>query len=88
VKSIVANFPSESAVSVHESQSAFSHPIVACSIAYIQSNFGWLPDSIKHLETLGLPLQESTDIMKNASEKLGVMRGEVGERVSTRCRRC
>jgi hypothetical protein len=33
VKSVVAKFPSESAVSVDESQSAFSYPKVACSIA-------------------------------------------------------
>jgi hypothetical protein len=35
VKSIVAKFPSESAVLVCESQGAFSNPVVACSIAYI-----------------------------------------------------
>jgi hypothetical protein len=57
VKSIVAKFPSESAVSVHESQSACSDPKVACLIDYIQSNFGWLPESVKRLETQGLPLQ-------------------------------
>jgi hypothetical protein len=69
VESIVDKFPSESALSVHESQSAFSDPKVACSIAYIRGNFGWLPGSIKRLETQGLPLQESVDVMKNASEK-------------------
>jgi hypothetical protein len=53
VKSIVAKFPSESAVLMHESQSAFSDPKVACSIAYIRSNFSWLPESIKCLETPG-----------------------------------
>jgi hypothetical protein len=51
VKLIVAKFPSEPAVSMHESQSALSDPKVACSIAYIRSNFGWLPESIKRLET-------------------------------------
>jgi hypothetical protein len=70
MKSIVAKFPSDSAVSVRESQSAFSDPKVACSIAYIRSYFGWLPEGIKRLETRGLPQQESMDLMKNASEKL------------------
>jgi hypothetical protein len=69
VKSIVAKFPSESAVSVREFQSAFSDPEVASSIAYIRSNFFWHPEVIKCLETQGLPLQESMDIMKNASER-------------------
>jgi hypothetical protein len=84
VKSIVAKLPSEYAVSGRESQSAFSNPIVACSIAYIRSNFGWLLDSIKHLETRGLPVLETTDIMKNASEKLSVVEWEAGESVSTK----
>jgi hypothetical protein len=64
LKSIVAKFPSESAVSVRESQSAFRDPEVACSIAYIRSNIFWLPESVKRLETQDLPLQESVDIMK------------------------
>jgi hypothetical protein len=84
VKSIVTKFPSESVVSVRESQSAFSDPEVACSIAYIRSNFGLLPENIKRLETQGLPLQESMDIMKSASEKHSVVEGEAGESVSTK----
>jgi hypothetical protein len=84
VKSIVGKFPPESAVSVRESQGAFSDPKVACSIACIRSNFGWLPENVKHLETQGLPLQESMDIMKNASEKLSDVKGEAGESVSTK----
>jgi hypothetical protein len=67
---------------VRESDSAFSDPKVACSIAYIRSKFGWLPESIKRLVTQGLPLQESSDIMKNASEKLSAVKGEAGESVS------
>jgi hypothetical protein len=45
---------------------------VACSVVYIRSNFGWLPENIKRLETQGRLLQESMEIMKNASEKLSV----------------
>jgi hypothetical protein len=81
-KSIVAKFPSESAVSVRESQIAFSDPKAACSIAYIRSNFGWFPESIKRLKTQRLPLQEFTDTTKNASGKLSAGKGEVGESVS------
>jgi hypothetical protein len=63
---------------VCESQTAFSDPEVVCSIAYIRSNFGWLPASIK------LPLQESMDIIKNESEKFSVVKAEAGEIVSTK----
>jgi hypothetical protein len=55
---------------------------VACSIAYIRSNFRWLQESIKRLATQGLLLQESMDIIKNASEKLSAVKGEAGESIS------
>jgi hypothetical protein len=50
-------------------------------MAYIHSNFGWIPDSIKKLETTGLSLQESMDILENAEVKLSAVRGETGEKV-------
>jgi hypothetical protein len=61
---------------------------VACSIAYIRSNFGWLPESIqvKRLETQGLPLQESMDIMKNVSEKFGLVKGRLVKVCPPSCR--
>jgi hypothetical protein len=38
----------------------------------------------KTIRKSGLPLQESMDIMKNASEKFSVARGKAGESVSTK----
>jgi hypothetical protein len=66
VKSVVATFHVESAVAVRESQTAFSEPEIACSMAYVRSNFDWIPDNIKKLETTGLPLQESMGILENS----------------------
>jgi hypothetical protein len=77
VKLIVAKFPTEFAVSVCESQSAFSHPKVAYSNAYTRNNFSWLPESIKRLKSQRL-------LMKIASNKLSVVKGEAGENVSTK----
>jgi hypothetical protein len=71
VKSVVATFHAESAVAVREYLTAFSEPEIACCIAYVRSNFGWIPDSIKKLETTGLSLQESMGIFENAELKLG-----------------
>jgi hypothetical protein len=88
VKSIVAKFPSECAVSVREPQNAFSDPKVACSIYYIRRNFGWLPKSTRRLGTQILPLQKSMDIMKNASEKLGVVKGRLVKVCPPSFRRC
>jgi hypothetical protein len=80
VKSVVATFHAESAVAVRESQTAFSEPEIACSMAYFRSNFDWIPDSIKTLETTGLSLHECMGILGNAEVKLSVVRGETGEK--------
>jgi hypothetical protein len=69
---------------VLESQNAFSDPKVACSIAYIRSKFGWRLESVKRLETQEIPLQESMDTIKNASEKLSAVKEDVGVSVSTK----
>jgi hypothetical protein len=55
---------------------------MTCSIAYIRNNIGWRLESVKRLETQGLPLQKSMDTMKNASEKLSFVKDEAGESVS------
>jgi hypothetical protein len=84
VKSVVATFHAQSAVAVRESQAAFSEPKIACSMACVCSNCAWIPDSIKKLETTGLSLQESMDILENAEVKLSAVRGETGEKVYTK----
>jgi hypothetical protein len=81
VKSVVATFRAESAVAVRESQTAFSEPEIACSMANVRSIFGWIPDSIKKLETTGLSLQESMDILENAEVKLSAVLGETSKKV-------
>jgi hypothetical protein len=68
VKSVVATFHAETAVAVRESQTTFSE-----HMAYVRSNFGWIPHSIKKLETTGLSLQESMDILENAEVKVGAV---------------
>jgi hypothetical protein len=73
VKSVVATFHTESSVAVRESQTAVSEPEIACSMAYVRSNFGWIPESIKKLETTGLSLQESMGILENAEVKLSAI---------------
>lgn len=55
---------------------------MVCSFACIQSNFDWLLESIKHIETRGLPPQESTDVTESASEKTSVMKRQSGEGAS------
>jgi hypothetical protein len=80
VKSVFATFLPESAVAVRETQTAFNEPEKACSMIYVRSNFGWIPESIKKLETTGLSLQESMGILENAEVKLCAVRGEIGEK--------
>jgi hypothetical protein len=73
VKSVVTTFHAESAVAVRESQTALIETKVACSMAYVHSNFSWIPDSIKKLETTGLSLQEFMDILENAEVKFSAV---------------
>jgi hypothetical protein len=69
------------AIAVHESQTAFSEPKIACSMAYVRSNFAFIPYSIKKWETTGISLQESMDILENAEVKLNAVQRETGEKV-------
>lgn len=84
VKSVVETLSPDSAVSVSESLSAFNNSKVICSVSYIKTHFGWLPDSIKKLETAGLTLQEAIGIVEEAVNKLNAVQGEVGDKVSTK----
>ncbi|KAJ4427020.1 hypothetical protein ANN_26819 [Periplaneta americana] len=68
----------KSAVSVRETQSAFSDSKVQCQLAYIQSNFGFIADSIIKLETRGMPLKTSLDIVEDVKSKLSAVEGIVG----------
>lgn len=81
IKPVVDSFPSESAVSVGIAQKLFKDSKEACDIAYIDSNFGWLAESIKKLETVGRPLLESMEIIEDAKRLLQGVCGDVGEKV-------
>jgi hypothetical protein len=43
------------------------------SNTFVRSDIGWIPDSIKKLETTGLSLQESMGILENAEVKLSAL---------------
>lgn len=81
VKSVVTSFPAESGAAVRESQNAFNEPGVECSLSYIVSNFGWIAKSIKKLETPGLSLKESMNIIEDAEMKLNTVQGETGMKI-------
>jgi hypothetical protein len=50
-------------------------------MAYIHSNVGWIARTIKKLETTGLSIQESVNILENSEVKLSVLRGETDEKI-------
>ena len=51
-------------------------------MGYIKSNFGLIPENIEKLETVGLSLMESMDIIRDVENKLSAVRGSVGEKVT------
>lgn len=56
------SFDKESANCIEQAQEYFSNENVKNDLLYIKSHFKFLIDSIKRLETFGLPLTEKLDI--------------------------
>ena len=60
---MVNSFDATEAASIFKSQQAFNNNTVAQHLAHIQANFSVLPSSITKLETQGLTLGQSLDIL-------------------------
>lgn len=64
VKSIVDSFDQTNAESIAESQKKFADRTVQSDLAFIKSNFSSIPTSIVKLETKGLAINESIEIVE------------------------
>jgi hypothetical protein len=75
-------------MNLHSTRTIWMHAIspwipkcIQCCMAYIHSNFGWIPHSIKKLETTELSLQKSMDSLENAEVKLSAVWGETSKKI-------
>lgn len=70
VKSVVDTFDSEDAEAIGLAKQAFAHERIETDLAYIKCNFASLVAATVKLETQGLPLNESIDIIESVKNNL------------------
>ena len=78
---VIDSFDANEAASIAEAQEVFRCDHLAQDLAFISSHFSKLPKIIKQLETLGLPLSESTHIASNFIEELYLVPGLCGNKM-------
>ncbi|KAL4107962.1 hypothetical protein QTP88_018231 [Uroleucon formosanum] len=78
LKSIIEEFEEESEC-VRAAKRLFKMPSIQSNLVYIVSNFGFLPDTITKLETRGVLLSKSVDIVNNIQIKLEECNGEIAK---------
>ncbi|KAE9538874.1 hypothetical protein AGLY_005456 [Aphis glycines] len=78
LKSIIEEFEEESEC-VRAAKRLFKIPPIQSNLVYIVSNFGFLPDTITKLETRGVLLSKSVDIVNNIQIKLEECNGEIAK---------
>uniref|UniRef100_A0A915D4N7 Uncharacterized protein n=1 Tax=Ditylenchus dipsaci TaxID=166011 RepID=A0A915D4N7_9BILA len=69
------------AISVKIAQTIFNSSEVVQKLAYIQSNFSFIPTAIKKLETQGLSLNQSFETLDAVKTIVEAAPGEIGQRV-------
>ena len=77
VKSVIDIFDDEEADAIGLLKEAFAYERIETDLAYIKCNVAPLVTAIVQLETLGLPLSESIDIMTSVETNLEYLEGEV-----------
>ncbi|KAJ4425798.1 hypothetical protein ANN_27423 [Periplaneta americana] len=70
---------SDSAASITISQDLLSHSEIQGKLAYIKSNFGFLPRIITSLEQRGCPMSTQIELVKSIVSDLSCVKGEVGK---------
>lgn len=79
VKKVIDSFDSDSAASIKISQDLLSHSEIQGKLAYIRSNFGFLPRIITSLEQRGCPMSTQIELVKSVVSDLSRVKGEVGK---------
>jgi hypothetical protein len=78
---LIDNLNENVAVAIRKAKQAFNDASVVHQLAYIQSNFAIIPQSIKTLETAGLPLSESLNELEKVKTTLARAEGPIGETI-------
>lgn len=75
---------SEDATSIVKVQELIDNQTLKCNLIHIKANFRSLPESIKLLETSGLPLKDSIKIVVDLQEKIQQSNSRIGKALQTK----
>lgn len=82
IKNIILELDPDDAISIKETQKILDDPSLETNLVFIHANYGYLPDTIEKLETQGLPLATSIEIVRNVCEKLSSVSGITGKLIN------
>lgn len=83
-KNVLKELNSDDATSIVKVQELIDNKTLKCNLIYIKANFSSLPESIKLLETSGLPLKDSIKIVVDLQEKIQKSTSQIGKAIQTK----
>jgi len=81
IQNVFSKLNPDDAVSIEKSISIMAEPNLGPNLTFIQSNFRCLPVNITKLESSGLTLFESINVVNNTRETLKMANGKVGKEI-------
>lgn len=78
IRRVLLSLNTEDSISVKEAQQLIQEPEMEANLAYIHSNFGFIPEYITKLETQYISLSEALSAVKYVQNKLNDCEGEIG----------
>lgn len=82
IKNIILELNPDDAISIKETQKILDDPSLEANLVFIHANYGYLPDTIEKLETQGLPLATSIEIVRKVCDKLSSVSGITGKLIN------
>lgn len=81
LKDIISGLNRDDATSIEKAQDLFNDSDMKLNLIYIYANFGTLPISITQLETSGLSLHDSIQIVKEVENKIQQAENRIGQEI-------
>jgi len=81
IQNVFSKLNPDDAVSIEKSIRIMAEPNLGPNLTFIQSNFRCLPVNITQLESSGLTLFESINVVNNTRETLKMANGKVGKEI-------
>lgn len=82
IKKVIESFDPNEAASINNAQNVLKNNELEQNLSYIQAHFKTLPTIMKSLETVGMPLTESTSIARSVIKNLQQIPGSCGTKIT------